>query len=152
LPPREGERKDERKKKVYEVFCWVKTISDVNHFLGKTDRFSKRFYTVMHEHHQEHDEHWISVQAIAISRDLTYILRWHIPCEEDKEIARLGEDDNASLEHPPHGYMPIDKAFSEKWFPCADHDSYVNVFEYNGFARVNQIKTDWEKTSLGSRW
>ena len=140
------------KKKMYEVFCWVKTVSDVDHFLEEAEKFSKRFYTVMYKFDDEHEKHWIFVEAIAISRNLVSILRWSIPCDYDrnKDPDLQGEDDT-KRELPPHGYIPTDADFASVWFPCAA-SSYVNVFEYCGFHIKSEIKTDWNTKSLSDRW
>ena len=137
---------------MYEVFCWVRHISDVDNFLGETDRFSKRFYTVIHEHDQEHEKHWIRAEAIAISRNLTSILHWNILCDydEDKDPDLQGEDDR-KRELPPHGYTPTDADFASKWFPSAD-SNYVNVFEHHGFHRKSKINKDWGTTPLSLRY
>jgi len=139
---------------MYEVSCWVKHISDVNNFLGETDRFSKRFYKAIYEHDDEHEKHWIHAEAIAISRNLTSILRWSIPCDydRDKDPDLQGEASDTKRELPPHGYVPTNADFARTWFPSEGSGSYANVFEYHGFHRKDKIKTDWGKTPLSLRY
>lgn len=128
---------------MYEILASIQSESDLDSFLVKTGNFKKKFYLIDYYVTENHGPH-MDIKAIAISRNLTYIVTWHICCHKghfDEKTAQLraGEITEESLKEHPR-YIPRDMDDSKRWFPLLGNDCFVDVFDYNGFALVDRIE------------
>ena len=136
------------------VRCFEKE-TDLKAFLGITGTFGKRFYTW----NLKTDIHrvWLSIKAVAISRELIYCFQWIIDtvCDTPREVGIFSKDEIRTLnEHSNDAFakflasstvdaticgIPLKKKDFELLYPCADSGNLVDVFYYNGFTQVDDI-------------
>lgn len=129
-----------RKIKV-KVERYVTHPKDLGRFLRKTGKFSKSFYSTAIEYlgSENEEEMWLTITAIAISRELIYKITWEIEVEEKEELKGTDEQYN-ELELPWNGIVPKDPIWLNLLYPCADDNLYLDVFEYENFVEVDSIE------------
>lgn len=126
---------------MYEVCKHFEREYDLTHFLSTTRNFGKRFYVVEGNHRKDHKgEEWLMlhITAIGISRDLTYIFKINIRCDDHSTTL----DENKTEERPMFGWIPRNEKIKKLYFPCLDEESYCDVFKYSGFHEVGSIRKD----------
>ncbi len=124
---------------------WVENTGDVFDFLRVTAQFKKRFYTIRYERGDLETNCYLSTTIVGISRDLTYVIKWQIPCELDKDLKEKFSEDFGStgtLNFMPYGYVPCSEEFLNTFYPRNKYDHYISVFEYEGFIEVGDIIDD----------
>ncbi len=140
MPPREGRSERE---KMYEVVQHFESEADLKHFLHTTKKFSKRFYNITgHSGIGVGDKPYfiLHITAIAISRDLTYILKMAIRC--DKVYESTDHDEVQAQKQPEFGWIPKNEDTRNLYFPDISLGYYGNVFAYNGFHKIGSIRKD----------
>ncbi len=127
---------------MYEVEVHVYNMSaveQVQNFLDLTKNFGKRFYNA--DYYER--EATIRVTALAVSRDLTYILRWSISCVRSTEnIDDWPFEELVEGNLPPYGWTPLVKEERRVWWPNYSQKNFFDVFKLNGFILTNQLKKD----------
>lgn len=124
---------------MYEVRETVENSWQVADFLNRTANYGKRFYKKTY-YETPNKQHYISINAIAISRELTHILHWSIECDFRPDLI---QPDFEPTTQPEQGFIPTNETMTYEWFPCLEtHVNYVDTFHYNGFTKVDSIKTD----------
>ena len=124
---------------MYEVRETIENSWQVADFLCRTANYGKRFYK-KHYYETPNKLHYVTIVAIAISRELTHILHWTIECDYRSDLIQQDFD---PITYPEQGFIPKDSDMRNEWFPCKEtHVSYVDAFYYNGFTKVDSIKID----------
>jgi len=123
---------------MYEVQKHFESEDDLRHFLNTTKKFSKRFYNVTGETVGT-IQHILHIVAVAISRDLTYVLRMNIQCKEYPKTP-ADDDKDPDKRYPEFGWIPTNKEVKNLYYPFADN--YQDIFDYNGFHKVGSIYND----------
>ena len=124
---------------MYEIVETVRDSWQVADFIRRTVNYGKRFYQKTY-YETANKGHYLSVVAVAISRELTQILRWTMECDYKPELFQLEFEPTAQ---PEQGFVPKDDSLRREWFPCLETTvSYVDTFHYNGFTKADSIKTD----------
>ena len=141
---------------MYEITAEMNTKGDLFAFLEKTQQFSKKFYQChtgsAYMISEDEGIPILYVSAIAISRNLTYILHWEIPFKNHVEYTKyIHEDTNyAHLEangrFPTKNAIPYKAQDKELFYPYLTLEEanrpYENIFAGRGFTRVNAIHND----------
>ncbi len=141
---------------MYEITAEMKTKGDLFAFLDKTQQFSKKFYQChagsAYMISEDEGIPILYVSAIAISRDLTYILHWEIPFRKhvEHEQDTTEEKDRASLEakgkFPIRNAIPYKELDKELFYPYLTMEGsdapYETIFTGHEFIRVNAIHKD----------
>lgn len=130
--------------RVYKVYKRIECLDEINDFLETTQKFSKKFYNVK-TLHGDADQAWLSVNAIGISRDLTYIISWQpratpMPDHADPTDVYLGDapvkgwipkkEDELGKLYPNYGNVP-DRTGEHHW---------ITLFTAHGFVRVDNFE------------
>lgn len=130
------------KKRMYEVQKHFVSEADLTHFLNTTKKFGKRFYNVRGTTHRDKDDNahnTLHVTAIAISRDLTYILKMNIHCKDPKFNT---DEEDKTEKYPEFGWYPIDEEINKLYHPFAVENDYQDIFSYHGFHKVGSMRKD----------
>jgi len=114
-------------------------------FLEQTKNFGKKFY---HMDKTLRGSPGLNITALAVSRDVTYILRWDISCEQ--LLSKEAEDDGVMIEDmlnrtfPAWGLEPRDEESKYCFFPLLleSGNNYQNVFYINNFIGVQKLLKD----------
>lgn len=115
-------------------------------FLEQTKNFSKKFYH-MDKQVRGHNP-YLKITALAVSRDVTYILHWKISCEQ--LLSKEAEDDGVMIEDmhiktfPAWGLEPRNEESKYCFFPLLMEGgkNYRNVFYINNFIGVQKLLKD----------
>ncbi|MEE8355111.1 MAG: hypothetical protein V3S09_04715, partial [Candidatus Bathyarchaeia archaeon] len=86
--------------------------------------FGKKFYNVIARNIGE--QLYINIVAVAVSRSLTYLIYWVIPCGPEGPSSKIA-------------YMPTEKEDKECLLPYLEKDNPIDVFESHGFIEVGAI-------------
>jgi len=122
------------------VSKWIERPSDVYAFIHSVAKYNKKRYTI--KYNSEFDR--IQIVAVAISRDLTDIIKWRIMAYLDEEMEKAYSDrpydmHGKHLDVTPYALLPIDEKEKEVLYPHANLGNYEDVFLCNGFIKVDQI-------------
>lgn len=140
---------------MYEITTYLSRKADLEAFLNTTKNFGKKSYSYRDGGSLLRDGSefpLFCLTAIAISRDVTYILHWHFPydchIEESEYSAKQSklEEEEAAGKFPLKNAYPHDEKDRELFYPyLSDEESgkpYENVFASYGFTRANAIAKD----------
>lgn len=121
----------------------MKAKEQVQNFLDTTKNFGKRFYNAIYDE----EDYTIRVTALAVSRDLTYILRWIIGCiperrQDEDKIDEILPKDILSGKVPRYGWELRLREENKTWFPKFDKEIFFDVFYLNGFVHADVLKKD----------
>jgi len=135
------------KKMKYQVYKHVESLLEIDDFFEVTDKFSKKFYKLSFiKGSPDPPTYYLSVNAVAISRDLIYKIYWEMKAEPinrklTPKSVRHGDD-------PIRGWIPSNKDDLTKLYPnvgCVPDEQgehhWMTIFEANGFVRVDDIQT-----------
>lgn len=115
---------------------------DLNTFFEQTKNFGKKFYHVGKG--KEHSQPKLMVTALAVSRDVTYILRWDISCKDlippEVDIGDLIPD-MIDRTFPPWGLLPDREPALSCYFPN-DPKEYSDTFMLHNFTEVQKLMKD----------
>jgi len=127
---------------MYEIDVSVYNHSadeQIKNFLDLTKNFGKRFYNVDYYRREAR----IRVTALAVSRDLTYILRWSIKCNRSTEnVDDWPFEDLVEGNLPPYGWEPKYEEEKNIWWPYYHKKKFFDVFKLNGFIWAEDLKKD----------
>lgn len=107
-----------------EVRKTVSEASDVWSFINTTERFGKKFYSVVGQLVGEN--RYLKIVAIAVSRSLTYLIYWRILCDPEGPSSLIA-------------YMPKEKDELECLLPYLKKENNTDIFEGHGFVNVGTI-------------
>lgn len=107
-----------------EVRKTVSEASDVWGFINTTERFGKKFYSVVGQ--KIGDTLYLKIVAIAVSRSLTYLIYWAIKSDPEGPSSRIA-------------YMPKKQEDRECLLPYLKKDNPIDIFEAHGFVEVGTI-------------
>lgn len=113
MPPREGRRK----KVKHQVHKNIRCLQEIDDFLKAALKFSKKFYKISLRGGEDHP-YRLTVEAIAISRDLIYSITWGMDAkahdiEETEDYEELVYKGNA----PIHKWIPKNEKDLKKLYP-----------------------------------
>lgn len=126
--------------RVYDRYPTAKLAS----FFDQTKQFGKKFYHI--DHSDARVKPRLGITALAVSRDVTYILRWDITCEQ--LLTEEADDDGVMIEDmidekfPAWGLRPRDYESLGCYFPNAGRDNYTDTFKLHGFIEVQKLLKD----------
>jgi len=114
-------------------------------FLEQTKNFGKKFY---HIDKSLRTKPHLKITALAVSRDVSYILRWKIQCKQ--LLTKEQEDDGVMIEDmfdetfQPWGLDPSNWESNRCYFPQQDEGvrNYKNTFSIHGFIQVQKLMKD----------
>ncbi len=139
-------RRVQEKKKMYEVEVRVydrEPTSDLENFFEQTKNFGKRFY---HIDKVLFRDPRLIITALAVSRDVSYILRWKIRCnqlftQKQWDDGILGQEMN-DKEIPGWGLEPANGESLRCYFPNAQVEvkEYTDTFRLHGFIKAEKLK------------
>ncbi len=118
----------------------IDQADDIYSFFATTDKFGKCFYTIRFLNGKTLDggtNHFIAIEAVAISRDLIYRIDWHIPCGYTAKEATRPESIY------PNSYTPSQDWVKRAFYPLYHKDdspNTTNAFEYREFIEVDKIE------------
>ena len=135
----------------------VDALRDLSCFLEATGGFGKKFYNLEYTTSEtdgigevpgDPSKHHIWVQAIGISRDLTYKIKWKILCGKnedlDKGLEHIQGTKFIRYETPRFGYIPVDSDIADVYFPARKRNEieapFLTVFDDYGFILVDEIE------------
>lgn len=140
---------------MYEITTYLSREADLTAFLDTTKNFGKKSYHYggggrLLRNGTEFP--LFRVTAIAISRDVTYILYWDFPYDCHIEAAEYYakesklEDEEAAGKFPLKNAYPHDEKDRKLFYPYLSLEEsgrpYENVFASYGFTRANTISKD----------
>lgn len=133
---------------MYEVEIRVidrEPTSDVENFFEQTKNFGKRFYhidTVLFHKPS------LIITALAVSRDVSYILRWKIRCNQLLTKEQWDEgimtQDMIDKTFPGWGLEPANDESRYCYFPnvLAGAKEYTDTFSLHGFIKAEKLMKD----------
>lgn len=140
---------------MYEITTYLSRKADLEAFLNTTKNFGKKSYRyrgggILLRNGSEFP--LLCLTAIAISRDVTYILHWDFPYDCHLEASEYSanqsklEDEEAAGKFPLKNAYPHDEKDRTLFYPYLTMEDaskpYENVFASYGFTRANTISKD----------
>ncbi len=138
----------QKRKKMYEIEIRVRDNepkNDLETFFEQTKNFGKRFYHV--DKVLFHDPRLI-ITALAVSRDVSYILRWKIRCSPGLTKEQWDEgilvQEMIEKTFPAWGLEPANGESLHCYFPNAQDvvKEYTDAFSLHGFIKAEKLMKD----------
>lgn len=121
-----------------EVTRQAETKKDVLDFIVLTGKFGKRFYKVTEG--SKGNKKTIKITAIAVSRDLTYILKWEM---EGKEVKPKPKDDELKAKKAPRfGLVPKADRMNKFLYHLQNTGDWTDILESRGFLEATELRKD----------
>ena len=135
---------------MYEILVNATMPLELEQFFAATKNFGKKFYTYGGSFYSEREatvyDGEIKITAIAISRDMTYILHFepYAKCWiNSDEFKRYAGKTHLNGTHPPYNLVPDDVNLRSHLFPYEeDTGDYRDTFYWNDFVLVGNIRKD----------